>query len=102
MLAAEEGAVEIDSEHVLPGGEVELFDRTERDDSSGINQPVELAMLPSTFFSDALPVGLGSYVERGIDTGAPGEVGGDHHAASVLDRRPPGAPEGPRGAGGPH
>ena len=102
MLAAEEGAVEIDSEHAFPGGEVELFDRTERDDSSGINQPVELAMLPSNFFSDPLPVGLGSYVERGIDTGAPGEVGRDHHAARVLDRRHHGAADGARGAGDQH
>src|SRR3974390_743519 len=102
MLAAEEGAVEIDSEHVLPGGEVELFDRTERDYSSGINQPVELAIPSSNFFSDALPVGLGGYVERGIDTGALGEVGGDHHAARVFHRRHHGAADGARGAGDQH
>ena len=98
IFAAEKGAVEIDAEHAPPGGEVELLDAAEGDNTGGIHQPVEPAMLALDLGGDALPVGFRGDVERRIDAGAAGQIGGNRHTAGAVDRGGDGCADGARGA----
>ena len=97
IFAAEEGAVEIDGDDALPGGEVGLLDVADGGDAGGVDEAVEPAVTRLDFGGDALPVGLAGDVERQIDAGPGLQVAGDRGAAGGTDA---GNDRGADGAGG--
>src|SRR5262249_32127886 len=86
MLAAEERAVEIDREHAAPGGIVGVLDRAEQRNAGSIDQAIETPVAALDLGQDIAPIILCGDVERVIDAGASGEIGGDGAAALALDR----------------
>src|SRR5262249_43946284 len=66
-------------------------------DAGGIDQTIETAVAALDLGQDITPIILRGDVERMIDAGAPGEIGGDGAAALALDR---GRNRGADGAGG--